>query len=442
MSREQGRRVQVTANQRRSVVYAVTVVGLTAGMLTLAGTTPREIGRPVEDPSRVQLESRTFTCAGGITGATVRSGNLSTGPAATKAVPTGAPRAVTVVADRAVAAGSFAGQQATSKTSLAWVPCPEPAARWWFVGAGGAENTHDTVFTITNPRSGEASVDIKVYGAKGPVAAPDFENVQIPARGSKVIDLAKTAPALGDLAVSITATRGLVAVSGVDRFAPGSVGTFTREWLPPQLLPARSVNLTGIPTAKSPSSLVVANPGEVDAIVKVEVIGQTGTFVPETLREFIVGPQSVRTLSMGAVVDGTPLALRITSEQRITATVRSVRANDSSFATGVRVIQDETAFAVPDGKGTLLVSSVRTGTTVRVVAYGSKGQQLVSKDLVVGARTTVQQALPAGTRYVRLTPADAAVVAGFVVTTKGGTAAAGVWSPASSVELPSVRAGW
>lgn len=442
MSREQGRRIQVTASQRRSIAYAVIVVALTAAMLTLAGTTPREIGRPVEDPSRVQLDSRTFSCAGGIAGAAVRSGDLSTGPAAARAVPTGgSPKPVTVVAERDVAVGAFAAQQASSATSLAWLPCPEPAARWWFVAAGGAENTHDTVFTITNPRSGEASVDIEVYGPKGPVAAPDFRDIQIPARGSRVIDLAKTAPSLGDLAVSITATRGLVAVSGVDRYAPGSVGTFTREWLPPQLLPARSVNLTGIPTERSSSSLVVANPGEADAIVEVEVIGRTGTFVPEKLREFIVGPRSVRTLPLTAVIDGTPLALRLTSEQRITATVRSVRNDDSSFATGVRVIQDETAFAVPDGKGYLLVSSVRTGTRVRVVAYGGKGQELLTTDLAVGARTTLQQGLPVGARYVRLTPADPAVIAGFVVTTQGGTAAAGIWSPAS-VELPSVRAGW
>lgn len=440
MSREQGRRVQVTASARRTALFSAIVVALTAGMLTLAGTTPREIGRPVEDPSRVQLDSRTFSCAGGIPGAEVRSGNLREGLAADQPIPTGRP--VTVEADRTVSAGAFAGQQASSSRALAWLPCPEPAARWWFVGAGGAENTHGTVLTISNPRTGEASVDIEVFGPKGPVEAPAFRSIPIPPRGTKVIDLAKTAPALGNLAVSVVATRGLVAVSAVDRFAPGSIGTFAREWLPPQSLPSTSVTLAGIPVERGPSALMVVNPGEVDAIVKVEVIGQTGTFVPEALREFIVSPGSVRTLSMTAVIDGTPLALKVTSEQKVTATVRTIKSGDTAFATGVRVIRGGTAFAVPDGNGRLLLSSVQDGTSVSVAAFASSGKVLKEWAVQVGARTTVQAALPRGTRYVRLLAQDPAVIAGFVVVGTKGTASAGVPSAIRSVTLPKVTAGW
>lgn len=425
---------------RRNVMYSAIVVALTIAMLTLAGTTPHEIGRPVEDPSRVQLDSRTFSCAGGISGATIRSGNVSDGLAAVRAIPSGPP--VLITADRSVSAGAFAGQQAASARALAWLPCPEPAARWWFVGAGGAENTHDTVLTISNPRSGEASVDIEVFGPTGPVKAPAFRDIVIAPRGTKVVDLAKTAPALGNLAVSVVATRGLVAVSAVDRFAPGSIGSYAREWLPAQSLPSTSVTVTGIPVERGASALIVANPGEVDAVVKVEVIGETGTFVPEALREFRVSPGSVQTLSMGAVIDGTPLALRVSSEQRVTATVRTVRSGDTAFATGVRVIRGATAFAVPDGRGRLLVSSLQDGTSVALTAFANDGAVLREWTMPVGARTTAQAALPVGTRYVQLQPQEPAVVAGFVVLGKAGTASAGVQSAISSVVLPKVTAGW
>lgn len=442
MSVPEDRRPPLRASTRRAAMFSVIVVALTAGMLTLAGTTPREIGRPVEDPSRVQLDRRVFSCAGGISGATVRSGSVLEGLAAAQTAPTGRRRPIAIVANRATASGAFAGQQASAKGLLAWLPCPEPAARWWFVGAGGAANTHDTVLTISNPRAGEATVNIEVYGPKGPVEAPAFDNVSVPPGRSKVVDLARMAPAIGNLAVSIIATRGLVAVSAVDRFAPGSVGSFTRDWLPAQLLPAKSITLAGIPTERGSSVLMVANPNKVDAIVKVEVIGQTGTFVPEALSEFIVSPGTVRSLPMTAVIDGTPLALKVSSEQRITASVRSVKAGDSSFATGVRVIRGSTAFAVPDGKGRLFLSSLRDGDTVEVTAFGAKGQQLSARSVQVSAQTTVQKALPAGTKYVELVADSADVVAGFVVTDKNGTAAAGVPSVVGSVKLPAVRAGW
>lgn len=441
-STDSGRRVRLTVGARRTALFSATLVALTMVMLALAGTSPRDLGRPVEDPSRVLLDSRTFSCAGDISGAVVRSGSIRQGLDPDRAVPSGRSQPITVVAEQDVAAGAFAGQQVSSRDSLAWLPCPEPAARWWFVGAGGAENTHDTVFTISNPRPGEASVDIDVFGPGGVVDSPGSRDISIPPHGSRTIDLAKTAPALGNLAVSIRAKRGLVAVSAADRFAPGSIGAYAREWLPQQLLPARSITLAGVPVDRGRSSLMIANPNDVDAVVKVEVIGQTGTFTPEALREFIVGPGSVQTVSLSAVIDGTPLALKITSVQKITASVRSLKDGDTSFATGVRVIRGSTAFAVPDGRTQVLLSSLSEATTVRVIAFGAADQTLSQSDLPVAAQTTVRFALPAGTRYVRLVAADPTVIGGFVTVGRGGTTAAAISSAVVAVRLPKVRAGW
>ncbi|MET3963006.1 hypothetical protein ABIE44_002940 [Marmoricola sp. OAE513] len=436
------RRAATRTNPGRIVMFWLVVVGLTVGMLTLAGTTPRGIGRPVEDPSRVQLDRRTFSCAGGIEGASTRSGSVKEGLAAAKTVPVDPRQPVTFVAGRDVATGAFAGQQASTATSLAWLPCPEPRARWWFVGAGGAAVTHDTVLTLSNPRAGEASVDIEVFGPDGPVEAPDFSDVQVPAGGHKVIDLAKTAPAVGELAVKIIARRGLVAVSAVDRFSPGAVGDTATEWLPAQSSPGRSTTIAGIPPERGASTLVVVNPGPVEAIVKVSVIGATGTFTPEALSEFIVGPESVQTLPMASVIDGTPLALRITSAQRVTATLRSVKAGDTSYATGVRLIRGSTAFAVPDGKGQLVLSSLRQGSTVQVTAHGSGGETLLDDAVKVAARTSVPVALPAGTRYVSLEADRVDAVAGFSVLGKAGVTGAGVMPSRRSVLLPQVSLGW
>lgn len=433
-----GRRVDTRANLGRTALFGVVVVGLTLGMLTLAGTTPRGIGRPVEDPSRVRLDQRTFSCAGAIPGATIRSGNLDQGLA--RAGQTRVP--ADVVVDQELAARSFAGLQAKSAGSLAWVPCPEPQARWWFVGAGGAAVTHNTVFTISNPRTGTASVDIDVYGPDGLVASPDFRNVPVPSKGRAVIDLARTAPANQNLAVSIVAKRGLVAVTAVDRFAPGSVGRSTREWLPPQSLPATSVTLAGLPSDKQGSTLVVANPNPVDAVVKVQLIGTTGTFSPAGLTEFIVGPASVLSTRLDGVLDGTPVAMKVTSDRKVTATVRSVKDGDTSFATGVRVLRGGTSFAVPDGSGRLVLSSLRSGGAVRYIAYTASGRATVDKRVTVKAQTSLGVKLPGGTKYVHLYAFEPDLVAGFTVRSGTGTTSAGVSSAIRSVRLPKVRPGW
>src|SRR3954452_6075712 len=150
----------------RTAVLGVMVVALTAAVLTLAGTTPHGVGAPVRTFDRVELDQRTFACGGGIPGATASHGHVDDGLAAPAAI---GDSAQVFDDDKTVALGSFAGQESRAKDWLAWLPCPEPRARWWFVGAGAATVSHDTVLTITNPRAGQAVLDVDVLGSEGPV---------------------------------------------------------------------------------------------------------------------------------------------------------------------------------------------------------------------------------------------------------------------------------
>ena len=423
----------------RTALLGLMVVALTAAVLTVAGTTPRGIGARVQSFERVELEHRTFACPGGIPGATASHGNIDDGVGEPTAVD---PDVATFDDDKSVALGAFAGQESRSKTWLAWAPCPEPRARWWFVGAGAATVTHDTVLTVSNPRSGQAVIDINVYGANGPVEGPGLHGITIPAGDTRDFDLAKAAPAVGDLAVSVVATRGLVAISAADRFAPGVVGKAVQEWLPGQSLPATDVTLAGLPEKPDHASLVVVNPRQVEAIVSVEVIGATGTFAPKDTQTLTVGPGAVESLSIRSVFDGDPLAIRITSEQPVTAAVRSVTQGDVSFATGVRPIRGTTAFAVPHGSGQVVLSSVGPASSVELTAFSGSGKALLDHAVDVPKASSVATKLPSGTRYVRLVATTPAAIAGFSVTDAAGVATAGVLPAISSVLLPVVRPGW
>jgi len=423
----------------RTALLGIIVVALTMAVLTIAGTTPRGIGAPVQNFERVELEHRTFACTGGLPGATAAHGNLDDGLAAETPIGDGP---TIFDDDKSVALGAFAGQESRTGNWLAWLPCPEPRARWWFVGAGAATVAHDTVLSVSNPRSGQAVVDVDVYGANGPVEGPGLHGITIPPGTTRVIDLAKSAPAGGDLAVSVIAARGLVVTTAADRFAPGVVGKAVQEWLPSQSLPARTVTLAGFPAKPDRAVLFVANPRPVDAIVSVEVVGATGTFAPNDVPPVTVAPGSVASVSVASVFDGDPVALRITSSQPVTAAVRTVTGGDIAFATGVKPIRGTTAFAVPSGTGELVLSSTGRASSVELTAYDASAKQLLERPVDLAKAASVATELPKGTRYVRLVATAADAVAGFSVSGRVGIATAGVVPAISSVLLPVVRPGW
>jgi hypothetical protein len=438
--RETGRRTMSTgASSGRSAMLGAMVVALTAAVLTLAGTTPRGIGTPVQTFERVELEQRTFVCGGGIPDAVAGHGDVEGGLGAP--TPIGDSPQV-FEDDKSVAPGAFAGQESRAKDWLAWLPCPEPRARWWFVGAGAATVSHDTVLTITNPRAGQAVLDVDVYGADGPVASPGLHGITIPAGGTRVIDLAKSAPTVGEVAVNLVAKRGLVSVSAADRFAPGFVGKPAQEWLPTQSLPGTSVTMTGLPAKPDRATLVVANPRRLAAVVSVEVIGATGTFAPTENATLTVPPHSVASQSIESAFNGDPLAIRVVSEQPVTASVRTVTDGDVAFGTGVRPVRGSTAFALPSGTGQLVLSSLGPESAVALTAFGQAGKQLVDSTVTVPKASSVASELPAGTRYVRLVARSGDAVAGFSVTDPAGIATGGVVPSIRSLLLPVVRPGW
>jgi len=435
-----GRRTRPAASSgRRSAVLGLVVLTLTAAALAVAGTAPRGIGTPVQTFQRVELDQRTFTCAGGLPGATALNGTLGAGVGAP--LPIGAdPQEFAV--DRADAVGAFAGQVARTADWFAWLPCPEARARWWFVGAGAAAVTHDTVLTITNPRVGQAVLDIDVLGPNGPVSSPGLHGLTVGPHSTTVLDLAKVAPTVGELGVSVVAARGLVAVSAADRFAPGVVGKAVQEWLPGQPVPSRSVIMAGFPPRPDSATLVVANPGQVEAVVSVEAVGATGTFAPQQDATLTVPPGSTATASIRSVFDGGALAIRVTSPQPVATTVRTVTGGDVAFATGVRPISGSTAFAVPGGAVRLVLSSVGPASSMTVTAFGAKGQQVLDRTVAVPEAASVATSLPAATRYVRLTATSPDAVVGFSLTAPDGVVTAAVNPALGSVLRPVVKPGW
>ena len=322
-------------------------------------------------------------------------------------------------------------------------PARSPVARWWFVGAGAASVTHDTVLTVDNPRPGPAVIDIDVYGPAGQVAAPGLHGLTLGPGATRVFDLSRLAPSVGDLAVSVLAQRGLVAVSAADTYSPGAARTRLQEWLPPQSAPSRTVTLSGLPAKPRDARLIVVNPTGVEVIAKLEVLGATGTFTPTTGSALTIGPASVVSVPVTGVFDGKALAIRVSAPRPVTATVRVTGKRDIAFASGVVPIRGSTAFAVPDvpSGSRLVLSSPGSPSTVQVSGFTARGRPVHREPLTVAAGASLAADLPRRVRYVRLVT-DRPVLAGFSVTASSGLAAAGVAPAIRAVRLPVVRPAW
>lgn len=437
------RRAPSSSTARSTTLLALMIIALTAGLLALSGTNPRGIGAPVGASAPVALEQRTFVCDAALPGSTVRRGSVTAGP---QPAPAGA-KPFVVEVDQAQAATAYAGEQAGTTKWAAWQPCPEPQSRWWFTGAGGAAVTHDTVLRVTNPRAGAAVIDVDVFGPNGRVDSPALHGLTLDGGDEQTFDLAKVAPSVGELAVRVLARRGLVSVSATDAFSPGVIGKEVREWLPPTALPARTVTLTGLPLKVDGATLVVTNPTDTEALAHVSVVGTRGTFTPEGVEPLTVGPHSVATLPLRSVFDGTALALRVSSERRVSASLRATVGADIAYGSAVEPVRGSTTFAVPaaissGGKRTLVLSSTGAVGQATVVGYDARGRQVLSRSVAVSAQTSVAVDLPAKVAVLQLTAARPTMVAGLVATGSKGVATAGVSSAIQSIRLPVVRQGW
>lgn len=426
---------------RRSGLLGLVAVLVTAAGLVVAGLTPRDTSAATTSFERVTLDSRTFVCTGGLPKSEAEIGNAAEGRRSDAPIEAGSGPLVTEM-DKAAAASAYASQRATAETWSAWAPCPEPRARWFFVGAGAGVG-HDTVLTVHNPRTGAAVVDIDVFGNDGAVDAPRLHGITVDPGATATYDLADVAPAPGEVAVRVIARRGLVAVSAADSFSPGTVGKPVQEWLPAQTLPSMRTTLVGLPAKPAAATLIVANPGQTEAVAEIKVIGADGTFSPTEGSSLQVPPKSIAKLPLTAVFDGTPVAIRVESDRSLTATVRSVADDDIGFATGVRRLREVTTVAVPPGGGQLVLSSVRRAGRVSVTGYGAKGQPLTTREVEVAAQTTV--AVPLGAR-VRAVAVDASgppsVVAGLVHQAPHALTSAGISPAIREIRLPVVRQGW
>lgn len=451
MTRAAGRRIAARPERPpregpglRTSLVSLLVVVLAAAALVCAGTADRSTGRQ-HVAEQTSHTVRTFSCAGGLPGAQAVVGGAGS-PVSSARIGSDPLRRTS---QTGVAADAFATQVATGRGWLAAEACPEPRAEWWFVGVGGS-GTHDSVLTLDNPREGDAVVDIEAFGPRGPVQAPGLQGVTV-ASGSQVrFDLKKVAPAVGDLAVHVEASRGLVGASATDHWARNVVTKPVSEWVAGQPAADRSLTLAGLPAKADAATLLLANPGQSEAVAQLQVIGRTGTFAPTRHETVRVHPGTVHAIAIDDLLKLKPVAVRVDSQVPVVATIRSVAGRDESYATAAVPLDGPAVTGFPGGSGAVLQLSSLKGTAAGSVRlYAADGSSLGERRLAVPDSGSAQLKLPSRARALSVDapggPGDK-VVAALLLSPDGdearGIAAVAVSSAGVAVKVPGVRAAW
>jgi hypothetical protein len=445
MSRSAGRRIATVrvdavrgvARPSRELAIALAAVLLTVGFLAWAGAAGDNEGAAGPAAPRQAVGDRVFSCADELPRAHVLSGSLDGGLQQRPLE-----RLVRVHVPQEQARGAFAARVATPAPSYAFGSCPEPANEWWFVGAGGSVG-HSTTLVVDNPRPGSAVVDIEVLGPRGEVEAPGLRGITLPGNSSRTFDLTKVAPSTGELAAHVTTSQGLVSVTAVDSFTRNRIGGVTREWLPDQGSAERRLRLVGLAGSPASATLLVANPGTVEAVVELELVSGKGPFTPKGLESVTVAPGAVASLDLTRGLDGEPVALALKGSGPVVASVRTIAGKDETYAAAAAPLDGSSVFAVPAADTAhLVVTALEHDARLTVVPHAADGRKLQPSRVTVEARTTRQVALPRAARYVELVTSGGHGVAGLLVTRGAATGSIAVPPAVQALTLPSVRRGW
>lgn len=327
--------------------------------------------------------------------------------------------------------------------------CAAPATEYWFVGVGSSEE-HRTELVLTNPDNSQAIVDLRFFGPDGQQTAPGGVGIAVPSQDTRTIALEALVPGKGSagkrpLSVRVRASAGRIAAAARDRQSETGQPAGT-AWNTGAAAPARSTLLPGIPGGKGERELVVVNPNDRRATVKVAALGADGSFAPVDADTVEVDAQSSASVRLDQALAAENVAVRLTADQPVTGTVRSTSSRRSASpdiavqpAAGPLRAAGLSPFAVATGASSIvsLTNAGRSQVTVPIQLVGYDAKVVFEDKLTLAPGTTSTKKLSAaGSAYlVADPPAGSSVYGGIVVSQDSGKVAGLATSPLLSPNL-------
>ena len=218
-----------------------------------------------------------------------------------------------------MAAGMLTRSGVPAIRGLLGTACVTPATDFWFVGSGAVVGQRGRVY-LTDPEPAPAVVDVTLYGPDGPVDAPAGRGIAVAAGRQQVALLDALAPGVTVFAVHVHVRSGRVSAAVRDQRVAGLTPRGA-DWLPVAAPPARHQLLPGVVAGTGERHLQVVAPGESDAIVKVRLVAESGTFAPAGLDVIEVPAGTVKDVDLAPFAAGEAVAVSLDADVPVTAGV-------------------------------------------------------------------------------------------------------------------------
>jgi hypothetical protein len=302
--------------------------------------------------------------------------------------------------------------------------CAAGSEDWWFNGADTSVGwTSRLVLTNTTPAI--AVVDVEILGPKGPVQTVGQRGIALAPDSRQSIDLARFAQSLSALSVHVHATAGLVTAAVETRRVDG-VTPAGSEWLPPATAPSVDTVIDAAVGRSAAQDLEIVNPSDVGALVQVEVVDDSGPFVPAGLESVRVQPESVKTVNIGKISHNAAVAVRLTSPTPVTGAVVSTAKGGGDYAVSApspSLVDTAVVPVVPDVDLAIEFTGISEQSVGRfkLTGFDRDGQQVFADTVTIDGLRTTEWTPP---KTPKKTSGDAAYVVVSVVLDADAQAAA------------------
>jgi hypothetical protein len=321
---------------------------------------------------------------------------------------------VILTADGIMASGSagmvYGNTDTGEDRGLSLAPCTNPAVEQWFTGLGATETLRSQL-VLTNPDDRQAQVDLTFYGPDGLMSVPGGSGLIIPAGGSRTVSLADLLGDVdGEITVDIKASLGRVAAIARDLRADPDHTPTGADWHPASVAPTTRQIIPAIPGGTGSRKLVISNPGERRADVRIEILGPDGPFAPAGAAQTAVDGDSSTTVDVAEGLAGQIGTIRVISSEPVVTAARSEtsgkdKSNDIAIETAQPVINAVgiAPVGVVDGARTELALSNggTSATTADVSLVNLDGVSLYHEKVPVPAGGSIERRVTqAGPAYL------------------------------------------
>ena len=211
-----------------------------------------------------------------------------------------------------MAAGLLTRSGVPAMRGLLGTTCAAPGTDFWFVGSGAVVGQRGRIY-LTNPEPAPAVVDVTLYGPDGAIDAPAGRGIAVAAGAQEVTLLDALAPGTTVFAVNVHVRSGRISAAVRDQQVVGLTPKGA-DWLPPAAAPARHQLIPGVLSGTGERRLQVVAPGESDAIVKVRLVAESGTFAPAGLDVIEVAAGTVKDVDLAPFGTGDAFAVDLDSD--------------------------------------------------------------------------------------------------------------------------------